>query len=180
MEDEDDLLRPRPLYPYRPVDLQLRVPIGALTATLELLYRAGRRESGVFWYGPRDHAGNGDVAYVVAPRQRMSWGNYAVSGEALAEVVNRLHDGWKPLAQVHSHPGLRVEHSNYDDRMASSRRALSLVFPSYGRPAGEPFPAGVGVHEWQDDYWHLLDPDFAERRVILVDGTAQVEDMRGQ
>jgi hypothetical protein len=178
MEDEDDLLRPRPVHPYRPVDLQLRVPASALTATLELLCRAGRRESGVFWYGPRDYVGNGEVAYVVAPRQRMSWGNYAVSGEALAEVVNRLLDGWKPLAQVHSHPGSRVEHSNYDDRMASSRRALSLVFPLYGRDTGEQFPAGVGVHEWQDDYWHLLDSGFARRRVILVDGTVQVEDMR--
>ena len=66
------ILRPRPVHPYRPVDLQLRVPASAVTATLELLCRAGRRESGVFWYGSRDYVGNGEVAYVVAPRQRMS------------------------------------------------------------------------------------------------------------
>jgi len=141
------------------------------------LCRAGRRESGLFWYGPKDAVGNGTVAYVVAPRQRMSWGNYAVSPQALAEIVYRLLDDWKPLAQVHSHPSLQVEHSNYDDRMVSSRRALSLVFPSYGH-GFEPFPTGVGVHEWQNDYWHLLDLASAQRRVLLIEGTVRVEDLR--
>lgn len=177
MDTEDDLLRPPPVEPYRTGDLQLRVPADALKATIGLLRKAGRRESGLFWYGPRDTAGNGSVAYVVAPRQRMTWGNYAVSAEALAEIVHRLPDGWKPLAQVHSHPGQGVEHSNYDDRMVSSRRALSLVFPSYGRCTA-PFPIGIGVHEWQNDYWHLLDVTTAQNRVVLIGGTVRVEDLR--
>jgi hypothetical protein len=177
MDVEDDLFRAPPAHPYQPVDLQLRVPADALKATIDLLRRAGRRESGLFWYGPRDRVGNGLVAYVVAPRQRMTWGNYFVSAQALAEIVNGLPNDWKPLAQVHSHPGLRVEHSNYDDRMVSSRRALSLVFPYYGR-RNEPFPIGVGVHEWQNDYWYLLDLASAQRRVLLIGGTVRVEDMR--
>jgi Prokaryotic homologs of the JAB domain len=177
MDAEDDLFRPPPPHPYRPVHAQLRVPADAIAATLKLLRRAGRRESGLFWYGPRDTAGNGTVAYVVAPRQRMSWGNYSVSPEALAEVVQRLSDDWKPLAQIHSHPGLGVEHSNYDDRMAISRRALSLVFPRYGRLL-EPFPWGVGVHEWQNEYWHLLGCELGRRRVVTVGGSVRVEDLR--
>ncbi|HUO22703.1 MAG TPA: Mov34/MPN/PAD-1 family protein [Caulobacteraceae bacterium] len=177
MDDEDDLFRPPPPCPYQPSAVQLHVPMTALTATLTLLQRAGRRESGVFWYGARHPDGGGQVAYVVAPRQRMSWGNYGVSATALAEVVHRLPDGWKPLAQVHSHPGGRVEHSNYDDRMASSRKALSLVFPFYGR-LNSVFPVGVGVHEWQNDYWHLLPPDTAAKRVVLTDGEVRVEDFR--
>lgn len=177
MDTEDDLFRPAPAQPYQPVKLQLRVPADALTATLDLLRRAGQRESGLFWYGPRDSGGNGTVTLVVAPRQRMSWGNYHISAEAMAEVVHRLPDDWKPLAQVHSHPGPGVEHSNYDDRMASSHRAVSLVFPSFGHPI-TPFPAGVGVHEWQSDYWHLLDLEWATRRVIVVDGGVRVQDFR--
>lgn len=177
MDSEDDLFRLPPPCPYEPVDLQLSVPAEGLTATTALLRRAGRCESGLLWYGPRDSAGNGTVAYVVAPRQRMTWGNYSISAEALAEVVHRLNAHWKPLAQVHSHPGMRVEHSSYDDRMASSRRALSLVFPSYGRSV-KPFPAGVGVHEWQNEYWHLLDLPLAQHRIVLIDGAVQVEDMR--
>lgn len=177
MESEGDLLRPAPACPYEPVDVRLSVPAQALAATIALLRRAGRRESGVLWYGLRDNTGNGTVAYVVAPRQRMTWGNYSISAEALAEVVHRLPDDWKPLAQVHSHPGRIVEHSSYDDRMVSSRRVLSLVFPCYGRGI-KAFPLGVGVHECQNGYWHLLDPASALCRVVLIDETVRVEDLR--
>ncbi|MDA9440580.1 hypothetical protein XH98_15975 [Bradyrhizobium sp. CCBAU 51745] len=177
MEAEDDIFRPAPGRLYKPVEAQLCVPADAIEATLNLLQRAGHRESGLFWYGTRDATGNGQVRYVAAPKQQMTWGNYHVSPEALAEIVNRLPEGWKPLAQVHSHPGLRVEHSNYDDRMMSSRKALSLVFPSYGRST-ESFPKGVGVHEWQIDYWHLLDDALAARRIVVTGGTVAVEDFR--
>lgn len=176
-EIQDNLRRPPPPQPYRALDLQLRVPANAVTSTLSLLQRAARRESGLLWYGDRDDAGNGTVTYVVAPRQRMSRGNYYISPEALAEVVNRLPSHWKPLAQIHSHPGTWVEHSNYDDRLASSRRSLSLVFPSYGY-TNTTFPAGVGVHEWQDGYWHLLTPEAATKRVVLIDGVVRIEDLR--
>ncbi|MCK1682188.1 Mov34/MPN/PAD-1 family protein [Bradyrhizobium sp. 147] len=177
MEAEDDILRPVPARPYKPVEAQLRVPADATKATLDLLQRAGKRESGLFWYGTRDLNGNGHVHYVAAPKQQMTWGNYHVSPQALAEIVHRLPDGWKPLAQIHSHPGSRVEHSNYDDRMMSSRKSLSLVFPFYGK-ATAPFPSGVGIHEWQIDYWHLLDDTSAARRVIVTGGSVTVEDLR--
>lgn len=179
MEAEDDLFRPAPARPYKEVPQQLRLSADVIAATLALLQRAGRQESGLFWYGPRDAAGNGIVEYLAAPRQRMSWGNYHVAPDALAEIVHRLPDGYKPLAQVHSHPGRRVEHSNYDDRMMSSRKALSLVFPFYGKPT-EVFLHGVGVHEWQIDYWHLLDEAQAARRVIVTAAGAaiKIEDLR--
>lgn len=177
MDSEDNLFRLPPPSPYLQGDLQLCVPVTAVVATIALLRRVGRRESGILWYGPRNFAGNGTVAYVVAPRQRMTWGNYSITVEALAEVVHHLPDDWKPLAQVHSHPGRRVEHSIHDDQMASSRRALSLVFPFYGR-WNRRFPIGVGVHEWQNEYWHLLDSSSAERRVVMVGGDVRVEDMR--
>jgi hypothetical protein len=179
MDVEDDFLRPPPPQPYRPVDAQLYVPADAVIATADLLRRAGQRESAVFWYGPREAPGAGTVAYVVAPRQRMSWGNYSVSPEGLAEVANRLAKDWRPLAQVHSHPGARVEHSMYDDHALSSRRALSLVFPFYGQVV-EPFLQGVGVHEWQNGYWHLLERSLAQRRVVVCDGELKIEDLRWQ
>ena len=160
-----------------PRNVQLRISEQALYATLKILKRAGRRESGLFWYGPRDRAGNGKVALVVAPRQRMAAGNYFISAEALAEVVHGLPENYRPLAQVHSHPGFGVEHSNYDDRMMSSRNALSLVIPSYGH-VSKPFPAGVGIHEWQEDYWHLLDPLVAATRVIVTGDEAVIKDLR--
>lgn len=177
LENEDELRRPLPPQPYRPVVQCLRIPVGALRATLQLLQKAGRRESGLFWYGIRDAAGNGVVHYVVAPQQTMTWGNYHIASDALSAVVHKLPDDWRPLAQVHSHPSLRVEHSNYDDRMASSRKSLSLVFPAYGKWNAS-FPQGVGIHEWQNDYWHLLDDHAASRRVETVNGDVKVDDFR--
>lgn len=177
MRSEDTFRRVPPTVPYRPGTLVLRVPKQALAATVELLQRAGKKESGVLWYGPRDSAGNGTVVYVVAPRQEMSWGNYHISAEELARVVHGLSGDWKPLAQVHSHPGILIEHSPYDDRMAISTRVLSLVFPNYGRKA-KTFPTGIGVHECQDGYWHLLNPATARRRIIVTGGEVKVEDFR--
>lgn len=177
MDSEGDISRPLAARSYEPNGLQLRVPFSALASTLTLLRKAGRRESGVLWYGVRDAAGNGTVAYVVAPRQRMSWGNYLVPAQALTDVVLRLPDPWKPLAQIHSHPGGHVEHSGYDDEMACSRKALSIVFPFYGRGAPA-FPIDVGIHEWQNEYWHLLDQKSAKARVVLVPGEVKVEDLR--
>ena len=129
------------------------------------------------WYGERDSQGNSTVTYVVAPRQNMSRWNYHISAEALGHVVNGLAAGWKPVAQVHSHPGSGVEHSRYDDRMVSTRKALSLVFPWYGKLVGS-FLEGVGVHEWQEDYWHLLPASLASRRVICTAGDVKTEDFR--
>jgi hypothetical protein len=97
----------------------------------------------------------------------MTWGNYHVDPAAMSEMLSIVPDDWKPLAQIHCHPGKGVEHSRYDDEMASSKRALSIVFPFYGRWTG-PWPDDVGVHEWQDDYWHLLPPQEAAKRVRLT------------
>lgn len=177
MEAEDDLLRPPPPCPYQPGGARLVVSTAAVAATGSLLQRAGRRESGLFWYGSKDADGNGHVMYVVAPRQHMGWANYYVPPDAMTQIVTGLPDGWKPLAQVHSHPGHHVEHSNYDDRMVSSRRALSLVFPFYGRTSGT-FPSGIGVHECQNGYWYLLDFATARNRVVLCDGEVRVDDFR--
>ena len=95
MDSEDDLFGPPPPCPYNSVNLQLSVPARALAATTALLCRAGRRESGLLWYGLRDAMGNGVVAYVVAPRQRMTWGNYTIPADALAEAerVNEFETG---------------------------------------------------------------------------------------
>jgi hypothetical protein len=70
------------------------------------------------------------------------------------------------LSQIHTHPGLGVEHSRYDDAHANSRRALSVVLPFYGRWHGV-WPRGIGVHEFQSSYWHLLSDADAGRRVAI-------------
>lgn len=178
MDDEELLPRPPPSTPYHPSASVLHIPQAGIDGAHQLLQRSGACESGQFWYGPRLADGSGHVRLVVAPRQRMAPFNYHVDAEAVAEIVRQLPPDWKPLAQVHSHPGPWVEHSRYDDRMAMSKRALSIVFPHYGRPLGLPFPAGIGVHEHQLDYWHLLGARAAQTRVAVDTGSVQVVDLR--
>lgn len=177
MNEEDWGLRPRATRPYRPSALCTFVPIAAIEGTLALLQRAGRRESAVYWYGTKTEAGLATVTYVVAPEQISRPRNYHVPASAVSSMVRRLQPGWKPIAQIHSHPGDDVEHSRYDDQMALSTRALSLVVPRYGHWS-DAFPKHIGVHEWQDDYWHLLSLDTAQARIRLITGEVTIEDFR--
>jgi hypothetical protein len=59
-----------------------------------------------------------------------------------------------------------VEHSSYDDENASSQRILSVVIPNYGLWS-VPWPAGIGVHECQNEYWHQLSDFDAAQRIQL-------------
>src|SRR5258708_5402764 len=123
MDDEDFLGRPHAPAPYVPAAKTLTLPTSALRATGTMLQRAGARESAAFWHGPPAAAGTGPVRAVIAPRQTMARGNYHVSPAGMSAMVDLLPDGtWKPLAQIHSHPGAGIEHSRYDDEMVASTR----------------------------------------------------------
>ncbi len=162
----DEYFRLKPFSSYIPNDSCLCLPTNALEITLEYLRCVGSFESCVFWYGHRNELGDGKVAAIFTPQQRMTWGNYDVSAAAMSHMLEHVRDDWRPLAQIHSHPGRMVEHSSYDDQMISSRRILSIVFPFYGRWNGL-WPNHIGVHEWQENYWHLLQNEVASKRVQL-------------
>lgn len=178
-DTEEDRWRGKPPVSYKDSGLVLKIGPECLAVTLKLLQRFGRSEACVFWFGLRSDYG-GEVRGVVAPQQRMTWGNFDVTAEAMLEMADRV-DGrdWRPLAQVHSHPGRGVEHSWYDDKMIASKRALSIVFPLYGNWA-PPWPADIGIHEWQNGFWHLLPFSAAVRRVIVCGDLPlmMVEDLR--
>jgi proteasome lid subunit RPN8/RPN11 len=127
-------------------------------------------ESCCFWFGPRAPNGDGTVEAIVVPRQRNEPGHYYVEADAMLRVAEEARRrGWKNLAQVHSHPGPAVRHSGYDDEMANSRRALSLVYPNYGavpsmwrfrswlwRLWPGAFPPAIGVHAFRNGAWAYL------------------------
>ncbi len=157
------------------------MPGKALELTLAVFRRTAARgvEACCYWYGVREDGGGATVYSVVVPKQRNTRGNYFVPSASVAEMAAATRPrGWLNLSQVHTHPGSGVEHSRYDDAHANSRRALSAVFPFYGLWKG-PWPVGVGVHEFQDDYWHLLPEADAALRVVVTDaGDAELLDLR--
>lgn len=177
MDSEFDDYRRPPSRAYLPRRKVLRVPINAVLATRDLLRRAGNLEACVFWYGTRSDD-EASVDAVRAPGQTATRFNYHVDEIAMSLMCQTLLPEWRPLAQIHSHPGRSVGHSPYDDLMVSTKRALSLVFPNYGNIAG-PWPCGIGVHEWQSECWHLLTAEQAATRVQLTsERPISIEDLR--
>jgi hypothetical protein len=173
----DPFRRPPPAKPYKLGSDELVVPRNAIVATLELLQRAGNRESGLFWYGSRE-AGVAAVRAVIAPRQIMRPRNYEVSPDAMREIDSFLDETHKPIAQVHSHPSVAVEHSAYDDTQVISRRVISIVVPRYGRGRMK-WPSSFGIHEYQGGYWHqLCDEEAAIRVVVDSDRELILRDLR--
>ena len=109
----------------------------------------------------------GFVKAVIVPFQINRWGNYHIPSASISAVSAATRAaGWVCLAQIHSHPGSFVEHSRYDDEHASSQRILSVVIPKYGRWR-EPWPQRVGIHEYQNGYWHQLSDTDAAMRVQI-------------
>jgi hypothetical protein len=180
-DEEHPLWRAPPPGPYRLPTAVLTLSRSSLNYTLTAFRATAalRVEACCFWYGLRSDDGAGIVLAVVIPKQRNTWGNYFVPAAAVAEMAAATRPRkWVNLAQVHSHPGENVEHSRYDDANANSRRALSVVIPSYGRWRG-PWPTGIGVHDFQDGYWHLLSDSNAAHRLVLADtGDAELLDLR--
>jgi proteasome lid subunit RPN8/RPN11 len=146
----------------------LFVPADAIRVTASLLRSMTGREACCFWFGWREERSS--VEAIIVPSQQNNGGNYHVTAEAMLQVGNVARErGWKNLAQIHSHPGQGVRHSGYDDEMANSRRALSLVFPNYGllpeawrfrgwlwRLWPKSFPADIGVHAFRSGKWAFL------------------------
>lgn len=163
-------LRARPRWDV-PTIARLRLHPRVLEATLfSFQWSAARRlECGLFWYGVRDESGSAVVHGVVVPRQKSTYGNYNVPGWAIEEMSEHTRPlGWRNVAQVHTHPGVWVDHSDYDDECANSRNALSLVFPSYGCEL-RGWPHAIGVHEFVDGEWRRLSDRRAQERFIIDD-----------
>lgn len=169
MNDETMLWRPRPPSRYVPTGKVLTVPTQTLARTAAVLRATGMVESACLWLGPLDEKGNGQVKALAVPMQVNRPRNYVVPGAAMVKISELARSqGWTVVGAIHSHPGLGVEHSSYDDEMTPSRKAVSLVVPRYGHWA-DLWPRGLGVHEYFEKYWHLLSNEHAQLRVALAD-----------
>jgi len=167
-----------------PLHLVLSVPVDAIRLTAKTLRSMREMEACCFWFGSRSNTMSGSVDAIVIPQQENHHGHYRVTPDAMLRVADAVRPfGWKNLAQAHSHPGPGVHHSGYDDEMANSRRALSLVFPDYGylpavwrfngwlwRLRPKPFPSAIGVHAFIDGRWKYLTDHETTTRLSLTGG----------
>lgn len=177
--DFDELLlrRPTPDFDYVLTSKVLFVPVNIFEQTKRVFhpYHCGKVEACCFWYGKRDELDNGYVSTIVIPKQKNSWGNFAISPYAMERISNLTRrKGLLNLAQIHTHPGINVEHSTFDDSNVNSRRALSIVLPFYGAWQGNWWNA-IGVHDFQKEYWFLLDEFNAVKKIKLLNDLGEVE-----
>jgi hypothetical protein len=166
---EDGIYRRPPSGSYISHGNVLEISESVIEATLKAhsLYRQRKLESCCFWYGRKLSDNRKKVEAVVIPSQQNSWGNYSITSDAMAHVSELTRPlGLVNLAQIHTHPGKLVEHSAYDDKMANSRKALSIVLPSYGA-SGFSWPEDIGIHEFQEGYWYRLSHEQSLLRIAI-------------
>ena len=127
-------------------------------------------EGVAYWAGRRITEGC-LLTTCIAPAAITSRGSFETSARANARVIAYLGTvGLELIAQVHSHPGDFVGHSDGDDRRALMpyEGFLSIVVPNYGRDGMRPFTK-CGVHLFESSRFRRLTVDDVERRFRVVD-----------
>lgn len=137
---------------------------------LELLATSPARVERVAYLdGIRLAGGDGVVTTATVPQAQQSAGHFTVTADEMSRAGKHLRNhGLVRLAQVHTHPGLDVDHSIIDDTCAYSRKqgAISIVLPRHA--AGDPLPTEGAVHVHDGQQWHRLSPVDAAAFVKLV------------
>lgn len=124
-------------------------------------------EAGCYWYGLRTSDGVALASVVGVPRQKNTPGNFAVDADDLACLAQAAT--WSTLvcvAQVHTHPGRCIRHSDFDNDNAVSVKVLSIVIPHYGK-GPVPFDS-IGVHRYEDGRWRCLQGDEVGRILTVM------------
>jgi hypothetical protein len=159
------------------------IPQRAISITEQVLRAYGGRrrtsEGLVYWGGAKD--GNTvRVLTVIAPQTTSAPRRVVATNTANARVVNELVDHrFVYLAQIHSHPGDWVDHSDGDDEWAAFKHdgLLSLVVPDYGRGGMLPL-AKCGVHRYQGGEFKRFSDEYVENHFELSELEIQFFDLR--
>jgi proteasome lid subunit RPN8/RPN11 len=150
------------------------IPANVVARTIELLRQSGTRtdphEGIVYWAGRR-HGAESVVTTCIAPAAATTRGSFDTSAETNARVIMALAKaGLELLGQVHSHPGLFVDHSHGDDENALMpyKGFFSIVVPAYARKGM--LPLGIcGVHVFEGAYFRRLSQPELDSRFRVVD-----------
>lgn len=121
-----------------------------------------------------DGLGLGDLQIattVTLPNAEMHPRYFTVSGAAMSEAGQHFRRfGMQRLAQVHTHPGIDVNHSPFDDENAYSQMdgALSIVMPSHA--CHRPILPDCGVHVREEAGWRRLSANEIETKIHMIPG----------
>jgi hypothetical protein len=111
----------------------------------------------------------GTVTTVTVPRAERHPRYFRVAASDMSAAGKHLLGyGLQRLAQVHTHGGALVDHSETDDEWAYSQRpgSLSIVVPRHGR--GVKTIAQCGVHIRREADWVRLSEHEITREIVTV------------
>jgi hypothetical protein len=151
---------------------RLWIPGRLASSTARLLRTYGgldEHEGIVYWGGIETHEGAvGLVA--LSPVAATTWGSFQTDADAHAGLVSHLARlNLTLVAQIHSHPGEWVDHSDGDDVGALVRFPgfWSIVVPRFARE-GMLEPARLGIHLFQDGAFRRLGATAVASRVRVL------------
>jgi proteasome lid subunit RPN8/RPN11 len=142
-----------------------------LTGRLLRQSRRGRqRHEGIVYWAGRDTGTDVIITTCIAPRAVTDRGSFRVSAEANARAVMAMNDlHLVLLAQIHSHPGVLVDHSKGDNAGAFMpfEKYLSIIVPDYARE--DPWPlTKCGVHRFvRGDFQRLANNEVEDKFRLL-------------
>lgn len=164
-------------------EMKYIIPNDVIKKTDEILkeYGAGNfsHEGMVYWGGIVQNT-KITITTVFAPKTNSSWGRVSTTHAANFQYVTQLNKkGIVHIAQVHSHPGKSVDHSDGDDKLTAFKTEglVSIVVPEYCKFGLLPIQK-CGFHRYENGQFVRLNSEYVKKHFILTKETCDFEEMR--
>jgi proteasome lid subunit RPN8/RPN11 len=158
--------------------LRIWVSINILNRTVDVLRQSNHsqpHEGVAYWAGRRV----GDEYFIttcIAPTAQTTYGSFDTSSHTNAKVIIYLASAsLELLGQVHSHPGVFVDHSDGDDERALMpyEGFLSIVVPHYAHRGMRPL-AMCGIHIFEKFKFRRLKDSEIEASFRIIEEFADL------
>ena len=161
---------------------RLWLPEGVVLKTARLLrsYCGPEEHEGVVYWGGMETPGGPVVLTAMSPTAATTWGSFRTDSDANAKLVLTLARlDLVLVAQVHSHPGDWVDHSDGDDSGALVRFQgfWSLVVPHFAR-GGMQHLSNLGIHLYDAGEFRRLSNEAAAARVRILPAAVDLREDR--
>ena len=144
-----------------------------LPTTIQALQQSGdenlAHEGIVYWAGKTMNS-SWIITTSIAPRAETTWGSFETSATNNARVITFLGThGLELLAQVHTHPGYCVDHSDGDSdgALMPYENYLSLIVPNYAKDGMLPLKE-CGIHRFNNGQFKRLNTDEIEKQFHII------------
>jgi len=153
-------------------DILYHIPLKAIEYTDQILKEYAdltpSNEGLVYWAGilKNNHY---IVKAVIAPETDSDYGRVSTSHKSNLNFVLALNElDLIQLAQVHSHPGSWVDHSDGDDTYAAFKieGLVSIVVPEYSIRGLIPLTQ-CGIHRYFNSDFHRLSDKYVQRHLVI-------------